>query len=159
MKIKELQPDFIYIPLYPEESSNFLRQVKELGVSAQIVGSENFSEKAIFKTTGTTSNGVIFAMPAKSHSEEYTNYLNKYKSRYNEDGNYNSAAAYDCVYLLADAIKRNGLGGEQIKNALYSIKNYKGASGLIGFDQNGDVTTKEFSIIKIENGEYTTLKD
>ncbi len=159
VKIKELKPDFIYIPLYPEESPTFLRQAKELEVAGQIIGADNFSEKAILKTAGTTANGVIFAMPAESHGARYTNYLTKYKAKFNEDGNYTSAAAYDCVYLLVEAIKKGGLDGEKIKNALYTIKNYKGASGLIGFDSNGDVTTKVFSIIKIENGQYETIKN
>lgn len=159
VKIKDLNPDFIYIPLYPDESPTFLRQVKELEVNGQIIGADNFSEKAILKTAGDTANGVIFTMPAEPHSEEYSSYLAKYKTKYNESGNYTSAAAYDCVYILTDVVRKSGLKAEQIKNALYSIKNYKGASGLIGFDNNGDVTTKEFSVIKIENGEYVTINE
>jgi len=159
VKIKGLNPDFIYIPLYPDESPTFLRQAKELQAFTQIIGADNFSEKAILKTAGATANGIIFTMPAEPHSEEYKTYLTKYKNKFNEDGNYTSAAAYDCVFILADAIKKGGLGGEQIKNALYLIKNYNGASGMIGFDYNGDVTTKEFSVIKIDNDKYIPLND
>ncbi|NCB19816.1 MAG: hypothetical protein EOM61_09380 [Bacteroidia bacterium] len=158
VKVKTLNPDFIYIPLYPDESPAFLRQAKEIDVSAQIVGADNFSEKAILNTAGTTANGVIFAMPAESEEKEYTSYLEKFKAKYNEDGSYTSAAGYDCVYLLADAIRQSGADGDKIKRALYGVKAYRGASGLIGFDSNGDVTTKKFSVITIIDGEYKQIK-
>lgn len=157
VKLKTLHPEFIFIPLYPDESPTFLRQVKELEVPAQIVGADNFSESAILETAGTTANGVIFAIPAESQGKEYSTYLEHYKAKYNEDGNYASAAAYDCVYLLVNAIKKSGVGGENIKNALYQVKDFHGASGTIGFDENGDVTTKQFSINKIADGKYSPI--
>jgi branched-chain amino acid transport system substrate-binding protein len=158
VKIKNLNPDFIYIPLHPDESATFLRQVKEVKVPGQILGADNFSEKAILRTAGSAADGVIFTMPTKPTGEEFRNFSEKFKVRFNEDGSYNSAAAYDCVYILAEAIKRSGLSGENIKNALYNIRDYKGASGAIGFDENGDVTTKKFTVIKIKNGEYVPIK-
>lgn len=158
VKIKNLNPDFIYIPLHPDESATFLRQVKEVKVPGQILGADNFSEKAILRTAGSAADGVIFTMPTKPTGEEFRNFSEKFKVRFNEDGSYNSAAAYDCVYILAEAIKRSGLSGENIKNTLYNIRDYKGASGAIGFDENGDVTTKKFTVIKIKNGEYVPIK-
>jgi len=159
VKIMDIRPEFIYIPLYLDESATFLRQVKELKVNSQILGADNFSDKALLTTAGSTADGVIFTMPAEPHNEEYSSYLAKYMAKYNENGNYTSASAYDCVYLLTDSVRKSSLNGEQIKNALYNVKNYKGASGLISFDNNGDVTTKVFSVIKIEDGQYKTITD
>ncbi|HEC99292.1 MAG TPA: hypothetical protein ENN18_02775 [Proteobacteria bacterium] len=159
VKIKSFSPDFIYIPLYPDESPVFLRQVRELKISGQILGADNFSEKAILKTAGTSANGVVFTMPAEPTGKAYESFSKKFKSKFKEDASYSSAVAYDCVYLLAEAIKNSNLSGEHTKSALYKIRNYQGASGVIGFDANGDVTTKEFTIIKIDNGEYMPVKN
>ncbi|MBM4305213.1 MAG: hypothetical protein FJ115_00165 [Deltaproteobacteria bacterium] len=158
VKIKSLRPDFIYIPLHPDESAIFLRQIKELKVPGQIVGADNFSEKAILKAAGAAAEGVIFTMPTEPSGEVYKNFSNKYKAKFNEEPSYNSAAGYDSLNILVDAIKRSGFSGEKIKNALYEKKDYKGASGIIGFDQNGDVITKTFEIIQIKNGHYIPYK-
>jgi branched-chain amino acid transport system substrate-binding protein len=158
VKIKSLQPDFIYIPLHPDESAIFLRQVKELKVPGRIIGADNFSEKAILKAAGAAAEGVIFTMPAEPSGEAYKNFSIKYKAKFNEEASYSSAAGYDSLNILVEAIKKSGLSGEKIKNALYEIKDYKGVSGVIGFDQNGDVITKTFEIIQIKDGEYIPYK-
>jgi len=44
------------------------------------------------------------------------------------------------VMLFVQAVKLGGgFNGERIKNGLMRIKKYEGASGLIEFDQKGDV--------------------
>jgi branched-chain amino acid transport system substrate-binding protein len=158
VKIKALKPDFIYIPIHPAESAIFLRQVKELQVPGQIIGADNFSEKAILKTAGLAAEGVIFTMPTSPSGNEYEEFSKKYKAKFNEDASYSAAAAYDCVKILFQVMKEAGIKGEDIKNKLYSIQNFAGVSGKIGFDKNGDVNTKEFSITKIQKGDYIPYK-
>lgn len=158
IKIKALKPEFIYIPLYPAESAIFLRQVKELRVTGQIIGADNFSEKAILKTAGSAAEGVIFTMPTSPSGNAYEEFAKKYKAKFNEDASYSAAAAYDCVKILFQVMKKVGTTGENIKNDLYSVQNFAGVSGKIGFDKKGDVTTKEFSIVKIQKGDYIPYK-
>jgi branched-chain amino acid transport system substrate-binding protein len=158
IKIKDLKPDFIFIPLHPAESAIFLRQVKELNVPGQIIGADNFSEKAILKTAGKAAEGVIFTMPRSPSGKAYEEFAKKYKEKFNEDASYSAAAAYDCVNLLIQVMKKAGMVGENIKNTLYSIKDFAGVSGKIGFDKNGDVNTKEFSVVQIQKGDYIPYK-
>jgi len=158
VKIKALKPDFIYIPLHPAESAIFLRQVKELNVPGQIIGADNFSEKAILKTAGKAAEGVIFTMPSSPTGRDYEEFSKKYKAKFNEDASYSAAVAYDCVNILFNAIKKAGASGENIKNTLYSVQDFAGVSGKIGFDKNGDVNTKEFSVVQIQKGDYIPYK-
>ena len=157
-KIKSLKPDFIYIPLHPAESAIFLRQAKELNVPGQIIGADNFSEKAILKTAGKAAEGVIFTMPSSPSGNAYEEFSKKYKAKFNTDASYSAAVAYDCVNLLYQAMKKSGTAGEVIKNALYAVQDFAGVSGKIGFDKNGDVNTKEFSVIQIQKGDYIPYK-
>jgi branched-chain amino acid transport system substrate-binding protein len=157
VKIKELHPDFVYIPLHPNDLGIFLRQAKELGVAAQIVGADTFSEKAILKAAGSTAEGVIFAMAAQPSGEVFSRFARNYKAQYGEDPSYSAAAAYDSLYLLAEALTRGDATGEQIKKFLSTIKDYHGVSGIIGFDRHGDVTTKKFELLRIKNGEYVPI--
>jgi branched-chain amino acid transport system substrate-binding protein len=158
VKIKSLKPDFIYIPLHNAEATIFLRQVKELRVPCRIIGADSFGDKSILKAARSTAEGVMFTMPTQPTGEKFQAFTEKFRAKFNDEATYYSAAAYDSLNVLAEAIRMSAPSGEQIKNALYKIKEYKGASGVIGFDKNGDVNTKEFSIIQIKNGEFVPYK-
>lgn len=67
------------------------------------------------------------------------------------------AGAYDIVFLVTDAIAKNGENAEKIRDNLYSVKNFEGAVGKISFDKNGDVILG-FSVKQVKNGELATLK-
>jgi len=54
---------------------------------------------------------------------------------------------YDTLYLLSNCFEKVGIDVDKVKQCLYDTKNYHGASGLISFDENGDVS-KPF-IVKI----------
>ena len=53
---------------------------------------------------------------------------------------------YDIVYLLADAAKICGSDSTCIKNELYKVKDYQGASGIITMDSNGDLASAQFIV-------------
>ncbi len=55
--------------------------------------------------------------------------------------------------LLADAIQRAGtLERSKIRDALAGTKEFRGATGIITFDENGDPRDKDVIIIKFEKG-------
>lgn len=118
VKIKGLRPDFLYIPLHPNELAIFLRQTKELKVPGQIVGADTFSEKTILKAAGEATEGVIFAMAAQPSGEPYTRFSQNFKKKFGDEPSYSSTAAYDTVRLLAEAIKKSGPTGDQIRKFL-----------------------------------------
>ena len=67
------------------------------------------------------------------------------------------SGTYDIVYLLADAIAKNGYDSEKIRDYLYAVKDYDGAAGKITIDANGD-PIMEYSVKQVKNGELVVLK-
>ena len=70
-----------------------------------------------------------------------------------------AAEGYDIVRLIAEAIAAsNGtpLTGSSVRDFLYHVQDYAGASGAITFDKNGDVV-KPFAIRTIEAGNPKTI--
>lgn len=155
-KIKSINPDFIYIPIHPDQAGVILKQIKELAVRSQLIGADSFSEKSILTVAGNAADGVIFTMPVENKDVAFQDFQKKYKEKYKTDASYIAAASYDTVMVLAKAISEAGADTEKIKRTLYSIKNYKGASGDITFDEHGDVVNKSFSLMIIKNGKYET---
>jgi branched-chain amino acid transport system substrate-binding protein len=159
IKVKSMAPDFVYIPVHPDQAGVLLKQAKELSLKIQFLGADSFSEKSILTVAGTSAEGVIFTMPAKSAGAVYDEFQKKYKAKFNSDASYISAAAYDAVMVIAKALTEAGVDADKIKVALGNIKNYQGASGDITFDKNGDVVNKKFDLLVIKNSEYVPFQN
>ena len=70
------------------------------------------------------------------------------------------ACAYDCVYLIAEAIKNIGDGEvtrDAIQEQLANLPAYEGITGTIKFTENGDIV-RNYMICGVENGEWTVVK-
>lgn len=55
--------------------------------------------------------------------------------------------------VVAKAIIEGGNAADGIKQALYSIKGYRGVTGDITFDENGDVH-KQFVVKQVRGGTF-----
>jgi len=157
VKIKTKSPDFVYIPIHPDQAGVLLKQAKELGAKLQFIGADSFSEKSILTVAGNSAEGVIFTMPAKTSGAAYDEFQRKYKAKFNSEASYIAAVAYDAMVVTAKAISESGSDAEKIKQNLQGVKGYQGVSGDITFDKNGDVINKKFDLMTIVNGEYKLL--
>ena len=76
-----------------------------------------------------------------------------YLEKYGEIPSLTAANSYDALKLIAKAIEKHGEDAEKAKVFLLSIKDYPGASGVLSFDQNGDVK-KPIFIKQIKDGKF-----
>ena len=70
------------------------------------------------------------------------------------------ACAYDCVYLIAEAIKAIGDGEvtrDAIRDALAELPAYEGLSGTIEFTEDGDIR-RNYMICGVQDGQWTVLE-
>lgn len=80
-------------------------------------------------------------------------FIKKFRGKYGVDPEYYAPIGYDAVKILALAIEKGGFRPEQIKNALYQIKDFPGLSGTTSFDENGDVI-KPVILKTVKNGRF-----
>ena len=70
------------------------------------------------------------------------------------------ACTYDCVYLIAEAIKNIGDGEvtrQAIRDSLASMGTYTGITGDITFTENGDII-RNYMICGVEDGKWKVLE-
>jgi len=140
-KIKESDPDAIYIVGY-SEMGRLLVQAKELELRIPFFSCIMFEDPDILKVAGDIAEGVVYTYPSynpKSREDVVANFINIFEKKYNQKPDGFAANAYDALKILALAIEKGGGKSEQIKKALYSIKDYPGVTGKTSFDGNGDV--------------------
>lgn len=156
-KIKQTKPEALFLVGY-KEVIWALKQMKELGIRIQVLGSTLFEDPEIPELAGDAANGVIYAyygtFDTTSSDSLVKRFVEKFTQRYHEAPQYYAPIGYDAVNILITAMRNSTqLEGEQIKQALYKVQNFPGVSGITSFDENGDVV-KPVVPKKIENGRF-----
>ena len=150
-KIKEAEPDLIYFVGYTEASIVGLKQAKELGIEAQMLGADAWDDRTIHEQAGDAAEGIVYIHP-------YAPLTDKFKAAMEAKTGSSelticSPQAYDAVNIVAGIMKRVGAEGERVKDELYKVKDYQGVSGPITIDENGDLSTANYAVKIVKNGE------
>jgi len=137
----------------------FGKQLRQLGVKAQWVGSPSMSTETALKLAGDALYGSYsIADFTPDSSPEAKAYAQKYYARYKIQPDLYSAWPYDSVKLLALAIKNaNSTKPDDIAKALRAIKGYRGVEGTYTFDQHGD-GLHGYNVVKNDNGKIVFVK-
>jgi len=152
-KIKAKNPEAIYIIPYTAEAGILVKQIKELGIKAELYGPETFHSQEVINTAGNASEGIVYMMPKFDETEQLTKeLLDKYKTKYGKDSPFAvvTANTYDGVYIIAEGLKK-GVSSDAVKGYLYTLKDYPGTAGVLTIDQNGDAL-KDFQFMIIKEG-------
>jgi branched-chain amino acid transport system substrate-binding protein len=178
MKVLAARPDAIVTGSYYADTSIIMREWFQTGQKTRWVIPGHATTPEFIKAVGpTVAEGILTAdLVADKDSPAYPPYDEAYKKLMNQPGESNIYAAmtWDMMVVLALAIEATGsadmaavnqkirtvanepgtkvAGFAEGKSKLRQGKiDYDGASSILGFDANGDVTPS-FGIYQIENG-------
>jgi branched-chain amino acid transport system substrate-binding protein len=158
-KIKNAKVEVIFAPAYPEEAGQLLKQRKELNVAIPLIGTDPYHDPKIFDLAGDAANGVMFADVAGGSGPGWDAFVKAYKAKYGIEPDIVAAEAYDSVKVVAQVMSQAGFEPNKIKEGLYTLKGYMGATGAIEFDKNGDNIMKSFQKFRIEHKKYQEIKE
>jgi len=150
-KIKSAKPDLIYFVSYTEAGIIGLKQIKELGIKAKILGGDAWDDPKILEEAGKAAEGIMYTIPAMSGINEEFKQEMKEKTG-SEEITVSTPNSYDAVMIIAEIMRKVGTNTEKIKDALYQVKDYEGVSGKITIDENGDLADAEYEIKIVRNG-------
>lgn len=150
-KIKSFGPDVTVI-VARAEFPLILKQTRELRLDSQIIASAELKDESLVKASDIAAEGVF--VPYYAKTVDYVNFETKFKAKYGTDPALFSDYGYDALGILATAIEdANSINSEQVKDSLYNAV-FQGATGIVKFDEFGEVTEKPFVIYQIKNGEF-----
>lgn len=157
-KINDLNVDAIYIFSYVNEFITITEEIKKLNMKTQIITLGWLVNDPKLSTAEKRANfeGALFGVTDESVSPEF---MSRLKSTYGDKIQYPwiSALAYDTVSILKNAYKNCDENVTCAKNYLYSMPEYKGVSGKIKFDPNGDPIGVNFIIKQVKNGVFVDV--
>jgi branched-chain amino acid transport system substrate-binding protein len=172
-KIRGTEPEALFVPNYVAEIAQILEQAEQLGIDAQMLSADGFSNPEIFDLVpDSLSNGVVFSGPpaedAAAENPKQAAFEAKYEEEYDELPDSFSLNSYDAANLLMDAMQHAydqasasdkeafNLDRGIIQDYIAQIRGYQGVSGTITFLDNGDVA-KNIGILTAQGGSYQQL--
>lgn len=143
----------------PADQGIFAKQLRQLGVNIQWVGSpttatvttRNLAGEALYGTYAVAD----FNADANDAAREFTR---RYHDRYGIYPDNFASWAYDALHILGLAMNNaNSTEPEAIRKAILSIKGYKGLEGTYEFDARGD-GVHGYNVVKNEGGKIVFIK-
>jgi branched-chain amino acid transport system substrate-binding protein len=124
-RIRELNPEGLFITNYLVENANAVRQARELGVRSRFLGNNSWY-KPMDDLVGTLGDGSYFPNNFDFDNPKFATFIRAYRAEYGEDPRLHSFSGYDDVGLMIDAIRRAGSDDpEKVQQALTQT-NYQG---------------------------------
>ena len=127
VKVKQLNPDLVYMISYIMDASLLMRQARELKLTPKLFvgGAAGFTLPEFDQNAGKAANFVVSAtlwhqvLPLPGAMD----YFNRFKAKYNKDTEYHGAEAYAAAYVIKDVLSRaKSFSPEDIKQALSETK-------------------------------------
>lgn len=156
-RIAAAEPEMIVAVPYPRDMILLLQDKRRLGIEVPLfIAAETPSDASVRREAGDLLEGVEYIEPATAENEVRARFDAMYLEKYGGEPAQFSWEAYDAVMLYVETLDTVSGDRSEVKDALYDVKNWEGASGTITFDENGDVL-KPYSIKKFIDGEAVEI--
>jgi branched-chain amino acid transport system substrate-binding protein len=153
-KIKGANVDGLYLVGYPKEIPIALKQAKELGLKASLIGTVAMNDPKLLEVAGEAAERLMFPYPEEVSGKEVGHFKEAFKKTYGKEPGITADVGFDAVKMIARAISfSRGASGDDIRKGLNSLKDYEGASGVMTFDEKGDVH-KPMGIQRVEGQKF-----
>lgn len=140
-KLNGSNPEAIYIAGQPKELGYILNQMHELKISGIIFSNASVEEED-FKTIVENLNYEIYytspVFDLESKDSIVANFVHTYIEKFDEAPDVVSAHGYDAAKILLSCINESETSSANVKDCLYSIKQFHGVTGITSFDKYGD---------------------
>lgn len=162
-KLQTTNPDVIFVPGHGRDVGMILKQAHAMGTKSTFLGGDGWGKGALGVAGREAAEGHFFTnhWHMDDNSALSRIFVEKYHKKFGKDLIAASAPlAYDATMLLADAVRRAGSNDKaKIQSALAQTKSFKGVTGTIMFDENGDPVNKAAAILRYQNDKIVFVKN
>ena len=164
VKVKQLNPDLVYMISYIMDASLLMRQARELKLTPKLFvgGAAGFTLPEFNQNAGKAANYVVSAtlwhqvLPLPGAMD----YFNRFKAKYNKDTEYHGAEAYAAAYVIKDVLSRaKSFSPEDIKQALSETKlmTVFGPVKFISYDKKINQNRLTTYVVQWQNGKLQLI--
>jgi len=161
MKVKN--PDLVYFGGIYNQGGLLLKQMREKGVKAKFMGPDGLDSEELVKIAGSAIIGSYYTSvaPPRDTSPETADFAKKFKQRFGKDvesfGIYGYDAALVGIKAIEQTLQTNGgkkPSRAEVAAAIRKLKNFKGVTGAISFDNKGDPVKAKYFVLQFDKQSY-----
>jgi branched-chain amino acid transport system substrate-binding protein len=164
-KLKASGADGVFVAAETQDGSILVKQKAELGISTKMFGVGSWATADFIKLAGPAGEGIYAAVPYASTMATPKNkaFVADYENRYHEAPGKYSAAGYNGINIIGQAIERaKSTDADNIRQALEKT-DYEGPNGHFQFDEKGQAIGFNVVLVQLANGvpkvvEMTTVE-
>jgi branched-chain amino acid transport system substrate-binding protein len=161
--LKAKNPDLVYFGGIYHQGGLLLKQLREKGVKAKFMGPDGLDSAEMAKIAGSAVVGSYYtsvAGPPDAYPETAA-FAKKYKQRFGKETESFGMYGYDATLVGIKAIEgwiKANPGKKpsrpDVVTAVRNIKNFKGITGSIEFDNKGDPVKAKYFVLQLEKQAY-----
>lgn len=157
-KIKAKAPDAVFYGGMDAQAAPMLRQLRQLGSTATYLGGDGVCTGEMIKLAGNAMSDKVYCSQASLPPAKMpggADFLTRFKQHYKADVLLYAPYSYDAATALIEAMKAAD-SSEPAKYlpALRKVS-FKGVTGEIAFDQQGDIRNGGVSMHRFHDGKWT----
>lgn len=158
-ELRAVNPDVVFVPGYARDAGLMIRQARQMRITTPFLGGDGWDAGISTYAGEAALEGCYYSnhWHAQMDFEANRKFISRYRKRYGDAANIASFAplGYDATLLFVDAIERaRSAAPARVRDALAATEGFKGATGVITFNEYGDPADKQASILKYENGRW-----
>ncbi len=159
-KVKQSNPDVLFIPDYYNKVGLIARQARQLGLGSVLLGGDGWDSPDMLKIAGEAIVGGYFTnhYSPDDPRPEVQEWVRKYEAKHGQRPDALATLGYDAALLLIEALKKSANARpDEIKTALQNIKDFPCVSGRITFDEWGNPIKNAAVLVYTNEGQqYVT---
>lgn len=154
-KIKDANPDVLFLPVFFKEAALIANQARELGITVPLMGGDGLPSEQLFTMAKDAVQGTYIVNHVDYDDPEVQDLKNRYRTKYGKEVELNGYLVHDAVMVLVDAIERAGEADSVKITQALETANVKGVTGQITISKDThNPEGKEAAIVKIEGDKY-----
>jgi branched-chain amino acid transport system substrate-binding protein len=156
-KLKGRNPDAVFYGGMDATGGPLLKQGRELGVKAVFSFGDGACTDDMTKLAGAAADGLLCSQAGLPPQAADKKFLEAYKKKFNVDPIIYAPFTYDAANMLIEAMKKaNSADPAKYLPELAKLE-YKGATGMIAFDEKGDRKNAEMTIFTMKDGKLAPI--
>jgi branched-chain amino acid transport system substrate-binding protein len=161
-RIRAANPDLVFFGGMNAVAGPMLRQMKQLGINARMMGGDGICSDEMQPLSGNTmTDGQVVCAEAGGVEEKGRAGMDKfradYKKRYGIDVQIIAPYSYDAVLAIASAMDKAGSSNPQKYLPELAKVHYPGVTGTIAFDAHGDIRDGLLTLYTFKGGHRTEI--
>ncbi len=151
-KIGVKKPGAIFLPDYYNKAALIARQIREKAIKSPLLGGDGWDSPDLIKVGGSAVVGNYFTNHYSPERKDAVAdaFVAKYKQKHGAVPDALAALAYDAAMIYLQSLdKAKKATPEEVVKVMADLKNFKGVTGTISFDKNGD-PVKSAVILRVE---------